>query len=688
MKKLKNTLFIFGSGECGQLPPEYCTDYVQVNPTAIPNLPNDIDEVICGSMHTIIKTTDDKLYSFGCNDMGVLGRKTYSSGIKDLEHSPTLINFTFPSKIKKITCGDNHTAILLENGKVYITGGFRDYCGVLGLPSFGEKNELLTKSFEFIEIQFSYNNNNNNNNSNNNNGGILKSQDSYENHTYDKSNNSIDLKDEDIKIINIISGEDHLICLDESHEYIFTMGNSDSCQVCNNFYEQEDSEEQRIKYVYPNCYHYTYFGFENKFENIYCGGNNTYVQLENSLDVYGIGRNAYGSCGVSSKDNIIKKFEKIQELSQKKINQLCGGQSFTVCLLNNNDLYIWGNREILGMEYDDDAYSPLELDFFKKNNYTVKNITCGTDHCLVLTDNGKLFGWGTGGNEFDENTSLAVIEKNEPSEIDFFKFVKKMILKCNKNDSELLHQNLIQIVSFAGGSSHCAFISSHIDTDRVSVKRGYDEIYDEDMLSKKHKRDNNNNYNDIQNENRDLEQIDAHDEIVKKYLEEKKNQIQNEDDKMDKTYKVNKNKGKDHTYIKDTYYDKSTNKYSTKDMSQPLDKINEQSEGSNLPSEQNKRRRSVKTKSYLSNESPTRKQPRRSCKEHTSLNENANKKFYQIIDKPIIKKKRKTTTSMKNKNTNLKEAQSPSGKRKVKSVGSRRESLSAPISKKDNLKRE
>ncbi|KOB84709.1 hypothetical protein PFDG_00023 [Plasmodium falciparum Dd2] len=46
MKKLKNTLFIFGSGECGQLPPEYCTDYVQVNPTAIPNLPNDIDEVI------------------------------------------------------------------------------------------------------------------------------------------------------------------------------------------------------------------------------------------------------------------------------------------------------------------------------------------------------------------------------------------------------------------------------------------------------------------------------------------------------------------------------------------------------------------------------------------------------------------------------------------------------------------
>ncbi|KOB63128.1 hypothetical protein PFHG_04908 [Plasmodium falciparum HB3] len=340
------------------------------------------------------------------------------------------------------------------------------------------------------------------------------------------------------------------------------------------------------------------------------------------------------------------------------------------------------------MEYDDDAYSPLELDFFKKNNYTVKNITCGTDHCLVLTDNGKLFGWGTGGNEFDENTSLAVIEKNEPSEIDFFKFVKKMILKCNKNDSELLHQNLIQIVSFAGGSSHCAFISSHIDTDRVSVKRGYDEIYDEDMLSKKHKRDNNNNYNDIQNENRDLEQIDAHDEIVKKYLEEKKNQIQNEDDKMDKTYKVNKNKGKDHTYIKDTYYDKSTNKYSTKDMSQPLDKINEQSEGSNLPSEQNKRRRSVKTKSYLSNESPTRKQPRRSCKEHTSLNENANKKFYQIIDKPIIKKKRKTTTSMKNKNTNLKEAQSPSGKRKVKSVGSRRESLSAPISKKDNLKRE
>ncbi|CRG98445.1 regulator of chromosome condensation, putative [Plasmodium relictum] len=755
MKKIKNTLFIFGSGECGQLPPEYCTDYVQADPTPVHNLPNDIDEVVCGSMHTIIKTKDDKLYSFGCNDMGVLGRKTDSNNTKDHEYSPTLINFTFSSKIKKITCGDNHTAILLENGKVYITGGFRDYCGVLGLPSFEKENEIISKSFEFIEIKFDFMKNTN--------------SDSLRNKIHDGHNEntkSSELKNDNehnnVKIINIISGEDHLICLEESREYIYTLGNSDSCQVCNNFYDQQISETERRKYVFPNCYHYKDFGFDTKFKNIYCGGNNTFVQLEESLDVFGIGRNAYGSCGVSIKDNIIKKFQKIEILSKKEIKQLCGGQSFTVCLLKNNDLYTWGNREILGIESEEDAYYPIELDFFKKNNYKIKNISCGTDHCLVLTENEKLFGWGTGGNEFDINTSLAVIEKNIPSEINFLHFVNKLIPN-SKNDSNLL-MNPVKIVSFSGGSSHCAFISSHIDSEKVAIKRAHEVIDDEVTFSKKQKMENHIeneekekekekeilvneqdksnklevqeneekriekpkvNYNEQEKkkvkqeleENEDSEVEQKKNEIVKMYLEEKKKQIQGLEEKKSKIESVEEdeeeekkklvkekyiNKDDEDNFFKETYHTPLTqsnrNSSPAKEEFQSVENDNVVIKENNLLNEnlqehydntklneKNKRKRSIRNKSYLSNESPTRKQPRRSCKENTSLNENVKKKLYQIVEKPITKKKRRTASTPKSKDTTSK---TRNEKKKSKSVSAKKENVSRSSAKKENFKRE
>ncbi|SBS81417.1 regulator of chromosome condensation, putative [Plasmodium malariae] len=752
MKKIKSTLFIFGSGECGQLPPEYCTDYIQVNPTAVQNLPGDIDEVICGSMHTIIKTKDDKIYSFGCNDMGVLGRKTHTNSIKDAEHFPTLVNFTCTSKIKKITCGDNHTAILLENGKVYVTGGFRDSCGVLGLPFFEKKNEIISKSDEFVEIKFSFSKKNSKYNSNS-----LQNNDQQDEEynkscsNYLDSNGIINKTNDEVKIINIISGEDHLVCLEESREYLFAMGNSDSCQVCNTFYEQGQAEIERLKYVFPKCYHYQDLGFHEKIKNIYCGGNNTFIQLEETLDVYAIGRNAYGSCGVSMKDNIIKKFEKIQELSKTEIVQLCGGQSFTVCLLKNNDLYIWGNREILGMEYKDDAYHPLKLNFFQKKNYSINTITCGTDHCLVLTNDGKLFGWGTGGNDFDENTCISTIEKNFPSEINYVKFVHKAISKDNTNNPDEWMEDKIKIVSFAGGSSHCAFICSHVDPERVSIKRGYDELYEEEACMKKQKSgryfhnateegrgeakmvhvgdakglthinvkvdvDINeevgadvNAYAEVGIEGEKKKNLvggekgngtnekEWQDENIKAYIDEKTKQMQSveeENIECNSETSYTRKKKKKESFFKDLYYNSKS--ASNKNFSPSKDEYHggaqndnaELTENDILNNEQNKRRRSVKCKPHLSNESPTRRQPRRSCKENTSLNENMHRQYYQIVDTPITKKKRRTTSYVRCKSIKLKTILNENKNTKSKSVNAKRESVGRYYSKRENFKRE
>lgn len=43
-------------------------------PSIIPNWSQTIKEVVCGGMHALVLTADGRVFSFGCNDDGALGR--------------------------------------------------------------------------------------------------------------------------------------------------------------------------------------------------------------------------------------------------------------------------------------------------------------------------------------------------------------------------------------------------------------------------------------------------------------------------------------------------------------------------------------------------------------------------------------------------------------------------------------
>jgi alpha-tubulin suppressor-like RCC1 family protein len=50
-----------------------------------------------------------------------------------------------------------------------------------------------------------------------------------------------------------------------------------------------------------------------------------------------------------------------------------------------------------------------QIDYFK--NIFIKDVTCGRDHCLSISNKGEIFGWG--GNEFCQigNANLSKIVK-------------------------------------------------------------------------------------------------------------------------------------------------------------------------------------------------------------------------------------------------------------------------------------
>uniref|UniRef100_A0A8D2DEQ9 X-linked retinitis pigmentosa GTPase regulator n=1 Tax=Sciurus vulgaris TaxID=55149 RepID=A0A8D2DEQ9_SCIVU len=94
----------------------------------------------CGDEHTAIVTGNNKLYMFGSNNWGQLGL-----GSKSTINKPTCVKALKPEKVKLAACGRNHTLVSTEGGSVYAAGGNNE--GQLGLGDTEERNTFHRISF-------------------------------------------------------------------------------------------------------------------------------------------------------------------------------------------------------------------------------------------------------------------------------------------------------------------------------------------------------------------------------------------------------------------------------------------------------------------------------------------------------------------------------------------------------------
>lgn len=117
-------------------------------PFVVPNVSN-VVEIKAGGMHSLYLTDDGKLYSFGCNDEGALGRDTSAEGS---EYIPSVIDL--PSQCIKISAGDSHSGCLLDDGRAFAWGSFRDSHGNMGLTLDGNKRFPIeiVPNVKFVDI--------------------------------------------------------------------------------------------------------------------------------------------------------------------------------------------------------------------------------------------------------------------------------------------------------------------------------------------------------------------------------------------------------------------------------------------------------------------------------------------------------------------------------------------------------
>ncbi|RXM32675.1 X-linked retinitis pigmentosa GTPase regulator [Acipenser ruthenus] len=123
-------LYTFGESDHGKLglPPE------QLNNNRVPQLVQGISaqvtRVVCGGGHTVA-LTDDDVYTFGLGQFGQLGHGTFT-----FESAlPKAVKHFRKRKVSHIACGENHTAVITDNGLLYTFGDGRH--GKLGL---GDEN--------------------------------------------------------------------------------------------------------------------------------------------------------------------------------------------------------------------------------------------------------------------------------------------------------------------------------------------------------------------------------------------------------------------------------------------------------------------------------------------------------------------------------------------------------------------
>lgn len=145
-------VFVAGEGSAGELGLGSAKGVIDVKrPRLNPLLSKKevgVVQVACGGMHMAALTHDNKILTWGVNDVGALGRETTwagglksiddddksvdsddeDSGLNPLESTPTAIpasSFSDGTTFVKVSAGDSHTLALTDEGLVYGWGQFR-----------------------------------------------------------------------------------------------------------------------------------------------------------------------------------------------------------------------------------------------------------------------------------------------------------------------------------------------------------------------------------------------------------------------------------------------------------------------------------------------------------------------------------------------------------------------------------
>ncbi|XP_033122882.1 regulator of chromosome condensation-like [Anneissia japonica] len=324
-------------------------------------------QVVAGGMHTVCLTADGKVYTFGCNDDGALGRDTSVEGSEFEVQAVNNLN----ERIIQVSAGDSHTAALTEDGRVFAWGAFRDGMGIIGLTLKGVMKEVYQLPID---------------------------------HT----------------IVQIASGNDHL-CLLSDQGLLFSMGSADQGQLGRvaECFSLRGGRKGLGLVLSPTQIHFKRIRGSGAptFTNVWCSSYCTFASTSEG-HIYGWGLNNYHHLGMEDTRTWFVP-QKIKSFSSLQISEIVGGQHHSLLLDNKGRVYSLGRIDYgrLGLgENVEESHKPQIVETIKKKKVT--SIDCGASMSIAATKEGEVYSWGMGsslqlgtGEEDDELVPVLIKSK-------------------------------------------------------------------------------------------------------------------------------------------------------------------------------------------------------------------------------------------------------------------------------------
>uniref|UniRef100_A0A7N6AQA8 non-specific serine/threonine protein kinase n=1 Tax=Anabas testudineus TaxID=64144 RepID=A0A7N6AQA8_ANATE len=131
-----------------------------------------------------------------------------------------------------------------------------------------------------------------------------------------------------------------------------------------------------------------------------CGADFTACVSDEDL-MYMFGSDYYGCIGVEGEFGMeILEPVLLEFFEERPVRQVSCGDNHVVVLTQSGEIFSWGCGEYgrLGLECEDDFSSPMQVEIPK--GATISSVTCGSDGTFFLTDTGKVLACGN--NEFNK----------------------------------------------------------------------------------------------------------------------------------------------------------------------------------------------------------------------------------------------------------------------------------------------